>query len=224
MIGPIKVIKKFLALSALLLSIASCNTAPVPLEKQNALDTAQIDLPDTVFPSRKAEAQIEPILKKDGFSWTDPRYSLGKHLVKGNELFWFDQNQNWHITRYSALLRPNKYSINRYMVNSARDVHKLGRTTTTSLATCIFARPAFTFRHYGDVSFPTFLADGLLMGTVDLFLSPVSYLSCSLLDSNKRSVQKVIKKNDRAAEDRLRREIQKGNPIPTYSTTPAWVE
>ena len=68
MIGPIKVIKKFLALSALLLSIASCNTAPVPLEKQNALDTAQIDLPDTVFPSRKAEAQIEPILKKDGFS------------------------------------------------------------------------------------------------------------------------------------------------------------
>ncbi len=216
--------KKILTIPGLLLIMASCTTAPVPLKSQNALDTAKIELPDTVFPSRKLELSMEPILKKDGFTWTDPRYSLGKHLIKGNEIFWFDQNQKWHITRYSAKLFANQYTINRYMVNSARDVHQLGKTKTTSLATCIFTRPAFTFRHFSDVSFPTFFTDGLLMGTIDLFLSPVSYLSCSLLDNNKRTVQAIIQKNDPEAEERLRKALQKGNPIPTNSTTPAWVE
>jgi hypothetical protein len=224
LICPIKIIQKFLILSVLFLTIDSCSTAPVPLQDQNALDTAKIELPDTIFPSRSLKEKIEPILKKDGFRWSDPRYSLGKHLIKGDEVFWFDQKQKWHITRYYALLFPTQYSINSYMVNSARDIHKLGKTKTTSLPTCLFTRPAFTFRHYSDVSFPTFLADGLLMGTVDLFISPISYLSCSFLDDNKRSIQKIIKKDDPASEKHLEKELQKGNPIPTYSTTPAWVE
>ena len=221
LIEQITVIRKFLASSALFLTIASCSTAPVPLKDQSALDAAKIELPDTVFPSPELASQMEPVLKKDGFSWSDPRYTIGKHLIKGDEVFWFDQNQKWHITRYTARFFPTEYTINRYMVNSARDVHKLGNTQTTSIATCVFDRPAFTFRHYSDVSLPTFFTDGLLMGTVDLFLSPISYLSCTLLDHNKRSIQAVTKQNDPEAEKRLRETLQKGNPIPTNSTGPA---
>jgi hypothetical protein len=224
LIEHITVIRNFFIISALFLIIASCTTAPVPLKNQSALDAGKIELPDTVFPSSILESQMEPVLKKEGFAWSDPRYTIGKHLLKGDEVFWFDQNQKWHITRYTARLFPNEYTINRYMVNSARDVHQLGKTRTTSISTCVFARPAFTFRHYHDVSLPTFVADGLLMGTIDLFLSPVSYISCTLLDSNKRSIQTITKQNDPEAEERLRKALQKGNPIPTNSTTPAWVE
>lgn len=224
LIGSMTIMRKALILSCVFLPIASCTTAPVPLKSQNALDTAKIDLPNTVFPSRKIESQMEPLLRKEGFTWSDPRYSLGKHFIKGDEIFWFDQKEQWHITRYSARFFPTQYKINRYMVNSARDVHKLGKTKTTSMATCVFTRPAFTFRHYSDVSLPTFLSDGLLMGIVDLFLSPVSYLSCNLLDSGKKSIQSVLKEDDQNSEDQLKRALQKGNPIPTNSTTPAWVE
>ncbi len=209
---------------ALLAGLSGCTTVSVPLEKQSALDFAGIKLPDTIFPSKESKTRIAPLLIKEGFHWTDPRYSLGKHLVRGNELFWYDRDQHWHITRYTATFQKGRYKINRYYVNSAHDVHKMNRTTTTSLATCIFTRPAFTFRYHREVSTPTLLTDGLLTGGIDLFLSPVFYLTCTFLDSTPETVREVREKDDIPAEKWLQNALQKGNPIPTNSTTPAWVE
>ena len=108
--------------SALMLTVASCQTAPVPLKNQEVLDRTDLTLPDTFLPGTPDHPRMVRVLQSMGFAWNDPRYTLGRHLIRRNEVAWFDREGTLHITRYTGHFKESGYRIRRYVPSQSGDL------------------------------------------------------------------------------------------------------
>lgn len=217
------------------LALTGCYTAHVPLDNQQSLDRVGLVLPDTHFSSPETEKTILSALKKRGFHWNNPRYSLGHHLISGDRLVFVSPDGRIAILRYTARFQDSGFRVNRYQLTRAGDLMQRGTTVTKGLLGCIYNRPGTTFGSYRKVSFPTVLADGLLAGAINTFLFPVLTTWCEAVDRLPLSYRSLFVTKD----DRLSRLLnnlvkknsgtpsgasQNGKPIPKKVTTPASVE
>lgn len=217
------------------LSLSGCYTASIPLNNQQALDQTGLVLPDTYFPSRNMERTLLPILRKHGFHWNNPRYSLGHHLISGNRLVLVSTDGRITVLRYFARFHDSGFLINRYRVTRSGDLVQRGNTVAKGLLDCIYNRPGTVFGSYRKVSFPTVLADGLFVGAVNTFLFPVLTTWCETVDRLPLSYHSLsVTRDDNLSRllNNLREQAgsahsptgQNGKPIPTKVTTPASVE
>lgn len=213
--------------------LSGCSSAPVPLSDQPVLDQAGIAIPDTFPEGSRPQPRMIRLLEKEGFQWNDSRFTLGHHLMKGNEVAWFDRLGNLHITRYTGVFRASGYKIRRYVPSDSGDLEHRGSHVRSSLLLCLFDRPAEALRHHKRLSTVVLVPEVAVGGAIDLVIIPVTIPLCLLSDRLPEKFLKPESEEDRDAVSRIlqkfrepgrSRRDQKGNPIPTKVTAPASVE
>lgn len=212
----------------MILLLSSCQSAPVPLSDQSVLDRTGLRLPDTYPPGSPEHPRMVQILQSMGFSWNNPRFTIGHHLFRENEVAWFDRAGNLHITRYTGLFRETGYKIRRYVPSSSGDLEHRGSHIRGSLLLCLFDRPASALDWHRQISSVDLLAEMAVGAPIDLLVTPVTLPLCLFSDRQPaafiRAEEEPDDKTVQKVRDRYRRMAQKGNPIPTYVTAPASVE
>lgn len=209
---------------------AGCKSAPVPLSDQETLDLTRIVLPDTLLPGSPDHTRMVHILESMGFHWNNPHFTLGRHLIRGNEVAWFDSGGILHITRYIGIFQGNGYRINRYFPSTAGDLEHRGTHIRPGLFLCLFDRPAEAVHYHRSLSSMALLAEVAMGGTIDTAILPISFPFCLLSD---RRPERFLRSEKTDDEESLKQALgryshltqnQKGKPIPTYVTAPASVE
>lgn len=223
------------ALLVLLPIIGGCYTVQIPLDDQGALDRVGLVLPDTRFPSKGMEATLVPILESKGFRWNDPRYSLGHHMIRKNELVMVMPDGTLEVRQYIARFRDSGFRVTHYVPTQTGDLGKKGTFVTPSLLQCLYNRSATAFTNHKRVSFATLLVDGVVTGGIDTILVPFTAPLCETVDRRPLSYSSLEVTRD-ASLSRLLNEAwgktrpaperadQNGKPRPTNETTPASVE
>ena len=214
--------------------LASCRTAPVPVNDQSVLDRARISLPDT-YPPRQAGSPDTPrhpyteaALHSMGFEWSDPRFVAGRHLSRGDEVAWFDREDQLHVTQYTGVFHDSGYRIRRYVPSQSGDLEHRGALLSRSLTECLYDRPGAAVHYHHNLSGVTLFIETLGGGGIDTLILPVTLPLCLLSDRLPPTFSHAQSKEDVSAEREARRLAskfrQKGNPIPTKVTAPASVE
>ncbi len=212
----------------ILVLLSSCHSAPVPLSDQSVLDRASLQLPDTFPPGSEKHSRMVRVLQSIGFSWNNPRFTLGHHLTRGNEVAWFDRSGRLHVTRYTGVFRETGYRIRRYVPSPSGDLEHRGYHLRGSLLLCLFNRPASALHWHKQISSVDLLAELAVGAPIDILVTPASLPLCLFSDRQPSKFLHVVKEPDdktvRKAREIYQRMGQKGNPIPTYVTAPASVE
>ncbi|MHB8368352.1 MAG: hypothetical protein ACYDBP_01525 [Leptospirales bacterium] len=217
-----------------LLCIASCRTAPVPVNDQQVLDLARLSLPDTYPQSLAGEGlfprhpRTEAALRSMGFSWNDPRFTAGHRLIRDDEVAWFDREGRLHVTRYTGIFQAAGYRIRRYFPSESGDLEHRGWHIRSNILLCLYDRPASALRFHHYLSGVSLTIETLISGPIDTLILPFTIPLCILSDRLPSTFSKAQPHEDsataRKARRRARKLPQKGNPIPTKVTAPASVE
>jgi len=214
----------------LLVFLAGCSTAPLPLSDQESLDMARLALPDTYPTGTSRRPRMEQVLKSLGFHWNNPRFTLGHHLIRENEIAWFDRQGTLHITRYTGIFRQDGYRSRRYVPSQSGDLEHRGSHVRPGLFSCLYDRPAEAIHYHRSLSSMALLAETAAGGAIDTMILPVSLPLCLFSDRRPDKFLRTETETDHAVLSRALRRYsrlsgaQNGNPIPTNVTAPAWVE
>ncbi len=199
--------------------LASCETAPVPLSDQEVLDRTNIHLPDTYPPGSPEHPRMVQALQSMGFAWNDPRFTMGRHLMRKNEVAWFDSGGTLHVTRYTGIFKETGYQIRRYVPSPSGDLEHRGQHVRPGLMLCMFDRPANAIHWHKEISAVDLLAEMAIGAPIDLLVTPFSFPLCLFSDRMPSTYLRAVGESDEGAvKDALRRykeRLQKGKPIPT---------
>ncbi len=198
-----------------ILLLSSCQSAPVPISDQTVLDRALIRLPETLPQGGPEHPRMVRVLRTMGFEWNDPRFTLGHHLYRENEVAWFDKKGALHVTRYTGFFRETGYRIRRYVPSPSGDLEHRGDAVRGGLLRCLFNRPASALHWHRQISSVDLLAEMVVGAPIDLLILPASIPLCFFSDRQPSTFLHAEGKPDRStvieARDRYLRLVKKGN-------------